>query len=167
MKPIIALAGYAGSGKTTIARALAKMIQPRPQILSFAGVLKEKVAEALDVGLDYIDANKPTIRPLLVQLGRTGRMVRPTMWIDYLDAYRQRDAITIIDDARYPNEAHYALGAGGIVVYVFRPGVDAANEEEENSIAELLRLYDPPYIANVRTPEIAAAMILELVKAKL
>lgn len=164
---IIALAGYAGSGKTTIARVLAKMIQPRPQILSFAGVLKEKIAEALDVGLDYIDANKPMIRPLLVELGRTGRKVKPTMWIDYLDAYRNRDTTTLIDDCRYANEAHYVLGAGGIVVYIIRPGAHPANDEEDTSIAELLRLYDPPYIANVRTPEIAAAMILELVKAKL
>lgn len=160
---IIGLVGYAGSGKSTIARALAKIIRPRPVIMSFAGVLKEKVAEALDVPLDYIEANKPSIRPLLVEMGRTGRKVNPSMWIDYLDATRPRDMLTIIDDVRYLNEAAYITGRGGTVIYVGRTGVGPANDEEANSIGEVMDT-EPLFILNSSTPEAAAAKIIELTK---
>ena len=43
----------------------------------------------------------------------------------------------VISDVRYPNEAHWVWSLGGHLLRIVRPGVEATNEEERASLAEV------------------------------
>ena len=70
----------------------------------------------------------------------------------------------VITDVRYPNECRWIRGLGGKVVFLNRPGVVPANEEEAGSIqaavcANLIDLV----VSNDETPAVLGRRVLDLV----
>jgi hypothetical protein len=157
-KPIIGLCGYARTGKDTMAAAVT--CEPLSFMrFAFADELKSDVSEAMLHALiasgqhvDSIDVSrvmsgqKEKIRPMLVGWGAGMRAVDSDHWIKRLtriihartlfpcdSQYGKLPRLTsrcVITDVRYLNEADWVRSLGGIVVWIERPGVFAANDEE-------------------------------------
>lgn len=97
---IIAFAGYAQTGKTTLAKAIGW------QRLSFAAVLKTRLAACLGITEETLDKRKHELRPALVAVGMAGRSLDPNIWVRPIEnvlATTKRD--TVCDDCRFLNEA--------------------------------------------------------------
>ena len=89
---------------------------------------------------------KEKLRPMLVGWGAGMRAVDPDHWIKRLytslrpltllandppaDDVARLTCRCVITDVRYKNEADWVRSLGGLVVWVERPGVYAANDEE-------------------------------------
>jgi len=71
----------------------------------------------------------------------------------------------IVTDVRYPNEVAWIKKHRGLVIGLTRPGFDAANDEERESIKQIRIQYpDLPWLVNDGTPrelEIAARGIIK------
>lgn len=153
---IIGLMGYAGSGKDTAAAHM-----PGWHRLAFADKLKrDLIAHCIAFyrvnPVDATPEQKALIRPMLVAHGRIMRDIDPDWWVKALECDLHRlpaEAQVIITDVRYPNECTRIRGLGGVVVYIRRPGVGAASDEEEKSIRDALKgfLHDAT-VANDGTP---------------
>lgn len=63
MKKMIGLVGLMGSGKDTFCHLLAEMYPNRVQQLSFAGELKQQVAEAFGVSVDFLNKRETKEKP--------------------------------------------------------------------------------------------------------
>jgi len=168
------LCGFARSGKDTAA-----LNMPGWTRMAFADALKNDLKPLLDsLGVDLTDpAQKEKARPLLVAYGATARAFLPGYWVDRLfgemafqkivaRAHENEDPSFVVTDVRYPNEVNRILADGGKVVYLLRPGVQAANDEETRSIGEILERYRIPVVLNDGTPEELGAKVLALVKPK-
>lgn len=145
---LVAFSGFARVGKSTAARLLGG------RTLNFADALKYDLKSLIRnrYGLDPNDLTpreKELVRDLYVAHGKIGRAVNPGIWVEpvmcEVDLLRaemaseRREKQTIcIGDMRYCNEAHAVHGRGGTIIYIYRPGYQPANSEEEQSIAELL-----------------------------
>lgn len=149
---IIALAGFAGCGKTTAARLIGW------HVASFAAELKRRVDPLFPPGTP-----KPTKRDTYVAYGVAMRSLDPDYWVK---AVRLPEMVewygrVVLDDARYSNECRAVRALGGVVVRIIKPGVVAANEEEEGSLAVLSSYYpDLLRVVNDGTPEQLAARVL-------
>ena len=135
--------GYAGSGKDESAKALLATGWER---LAFADPLKQGLEKALEYwcGPEHpklSDASvKSSLRPLLVEAGRSMRKLDPDFWVDTLwriNSVKMSQKNCVITDVRYLNEAKRVLESGGFLVFVNR-NADPANEEERNSIQQIL-----------------------------
>jgi len=158
------LIGFAGSGKTSIAKAMTGWTR-----LAFADVLKRKAASALGIGVDELEARKGEFRPLLVELGKAGRLIDPMRWvIPVMDRIDNTLSDTVIDDCRYLNEIEAIRERGGECFFIQRSSVlFAANQEERDSIGAIIesRLWQSiQIIDNETTPADAAAKVLEGMK---
>lgn len=160
---IVAIAGYARTGKDTIADAIFNLSENRnPEycvlITKFADALKQSVQEALEeVGLE-VDAftenteEKAKIRPLLVAYGEYARSRNPNVWVDQvienlIDWTNEAPtglSLTLIPDMRYANEYDKLEaeckkhGWKFVPIYISRMGFGPANAEEARSINEML-----------------------------
>lgn len=145
---LIGLSGFARSGKDTAFFALWDRGFVRR---AFADALKADVRASLDRSLVtaglaesetqlFGDDYKERFRPLLVEYGRAMRLLVKDYWIKRLarDNFEvlQKESVGITD-VRYANEADWIHEQGGKVILIQRPGVGAANSEEEASIAEM------------------------------
>ena len=133
MNRLIGIAGWARSGKDTAAMEL---IRNGFQRVAFADQLKAELANCFGVTVQQIEAEKALWRPLLVEYGRTWRRMDPGHWIK-LAASGMPDADVAVTDVRYRNEAEWIWQQGGFVIRIHRTGIDAANDEERDSLAEL------------------------------
>jgi hypothetical protein len=120
----IALSGYMGSGKTTIANMIKEKSTYMVEIVPFATKLKQLAKE---FGWDGQKDDKG--RKFLQLLGTdVGRCYKPNYWIDtWLDCQTSASLRTdffIADDARFPNEVAAIQAAGGIHIKVVRPGFE-------------------------------------------
>lgn len=141
---IIGLVGYARAGKNTAADGLKSYHQ-----VSFAKALKEEVAEIMNekggfgLRIDFKKDEEAKIkyRPLLVAWGEARRQAYENYWIDRLfkqighDLYHCNYVVT---DCRYRNEVQAIKAVGGKIIYIERPGYEAANDVEAQSIKEIL-----------------------------
>ena len=160
---VVAIAGYARTGKDTIADAIFNLSENRnPEycvlITKFADALKQSVQEALEeVGLE-VDAftenteEKAKIRPLLVAYGEYARSRNPNVWVDQVienlvDWTNEAPtglSLTLIPDMRYANEYDKLEaeckrhGWKFVPIYISRMGFGPANAEEARSINEML-----------------------------
>lgn len=116
---IVALAGYAGSGKDTAAEALIELGWKR---MAFADPIKEV---ATIIGWD---GQKDDFgRQLLQNLGMAVRqVVAEDVWVQALfNAVGDDDVV--ITDLRFPIEAAEVKRRGGKTIRIERPGVTAVN----------------------------------------
>ena len=160
---VVAIAGYARTGKDTIADAIFNLSENRnPEycvlVTKFADALKQSVQEALEeVGLE-VDAftenteEKAKIRPLLVAYGEYARSRNPNVWVDQVienlvDWTNEAPtglSLTLIPDMRYANEYDKLEaeckkhGWKFVPIYISRIGFGPANAEEARSINEML-----------------------------
>jgi hypothetical protein len=155
---LIALCGFAKTGKDTAAKGLTGFVRR-----AFADELKREVCafamSAYKINpMNCTPEQKELIRWLMVGHGRTMRAINPNYWIRYVEASMQfphpddRDKYTtpgavvrmvdlpdvVITDCRYRNEAEWVESKGGRTILILRPGYDAANDEEAQSIRELI-----------------------------
>lgn len=162
---IIGLTGYSKVGKDL----LAEQIQSYQQC-AFTDALKQEVTRILtanDISADLWGADKETWRWLLVGWGRMRRVQDRDYWIKqlYLRIAPIDQGAWIVTDLRYPNEVAWIKKHGGLVIGLTRPGFDAANDEERESIKQIRIQYpDLPWLVNDGTPrelEIAARGIIK------
>lgn len=123
--------------------------QAMQKALNLAG----RDADAITVGGIMIDM-KEQIRPMLVGWGAGMRAVDPGHWIKRLDRlmrvsltrpvdprgacasgsydprFQMMTCRCIITDVRYKDEADWVRSLGGTVVWLSRPGIGPANDEE-------------------------------------
>lgn len=171
---LLGLCGFAQVGKDTAAANM-----PGWTRMAFADALKDDLKPLLDsLGVDLTDpAQKEKARPLLVAYGATARAFRPLYWVDRLfgemafqkliaRGHGNEAPLFVVTDVRYPNEVNRILTDGGKVVYLLRPGVQAANDEETRSIGEILERYRIPVVLNAGTPEELGARVLALAKSE-
>jgi hypothetical protein len=153
---IIALSGYAKSGKDTVAEII-KEIQPNKwEVKKFSGKLKtiasillgipEHMFEDQDFKSEILGEewwknygdfyHQTTVRDFLQLLGtdaiRNG--LHTNAWVNALMAdYKPRKmdqyspSNWIITDCRFPNEAQAVKDNGGVVIRIVRPGIEPVN----------------------------------------
>lgn len=148
---IIALAGPKGVGKTTIAKVIEEVLIDA-EIHSFAAPIKSMI-EAMGIGRNLIDdpelKNQPidwvgkSPREMMQTLGTEwGRqMVRDDIWLRVVAEKIKYSPVgtVIIDDCRFDNEAEFVNNSGGVVIDLFRDGVEASDGHiSESGISEKL-----------------------------
>lgn len=157
-KLIIGIAGYAGSGKSTVADWLVK--EHNFERIKFADGLKDML-RALGLSESWIEGElKEEPCPLL--LGRSPRHAMQTLgtewgracigedfWVNYWTMrVRGRLATSrcfgvVVDDVRYPNELEAVQNLSGVAWWVSRPGVRPSSyHSSEHSLAELLDRFE-------------------------
>lgn len=165
---IVGFCGYARSGKDTCANLVLNNsdIQVSKIKLGFADSLRDFAYELNtffpELGKSYRDIiqeygyeiakeNFPCIRRHLVSIGNGARLnISPKIWVSSVKhKIRETPAgLHLITDVRYANEVDFILSKGGIIVYISRPGLNAANEVEARSIQEILSKYPVYHIEN-------------------
>lgn len=152
---IVGLTGYAGSGKDTAAAALVERgwcrmafaDALRDMALAIDPWVEAKPCQYLGArvvrlsnvvwwhGWDVAKTDFPDVRHFLQRLGTEGvrRHFGDDAWVRvFADRYARLQAErgpvnVVVPDVRFPNEAAYIQGAGGVVVRVERPGVRPLN----------------------------------------
>ena len=152
---MIGLSGFAGAGKDAICAAM-----PQFKRTAFADALKSDLHPLLErLGLDLnFPEDKAVSRELMVAYGRLARKVMPDYWLGRVVIPK---GDVCICDVRYLNEAKFVISRGGVVFRITRPGIYAANPEEEKSLADLDAAIDMPRIHNDGTVEAAARQVLD------
>lgn len=177
MSRLIGLVGYAQSGKDTVASFM-----PDVTRVAFADPLREMMARLNPLvcvrggwhpykDADYEHYNvlvrarsyewvkeNTNARDFMVALGAGAReTIDPNVWVKAgkrrIEQALDEGRHVVVTDVRYLNEAMTILVNGGGLVYVDRPGVGPANEEEERSIAELRKRVDMFTLTNGDTLE--------------
>lgn len=167
---IVGLCGYAQVGKDTAAAELAKSGWIR---WAFADFLKADLSRLVRQHLNrdiwtVTGKTKEKLRPLMVAWGAVCRSFDPNFWVNRLFAELPQEGRFIISDVRYLNEVRAIQNAGGIVIYIARPGFGPANEEEERSIKELWAGDKSPFwgaVKNDSTPEAMGQAVLKIIAA--
>ena len=124
MPYVLGLSGKAGSGKSTVAHALARLGGNRIRVYSFADALRNELGQAFSgPHLDW--RQKPTppwMRDLLIAWGMAKReAVHRDYWVynllddmeDHFDIAHIK--VAIIDDVRFPNECDCLRTWGDVV----------------------------------------------------
>lgn len=160
---IVGLCGYSKVGKDTAAANM-----PGWTRFAYADTLKADLAPLLEmVGCSLENPrHKEMARALLVEWGRTARLFRPGFWISRLDAAMMASTAknVVVTDCRYPNEVESILELGGKVIRIYRPGIVAANEEEDESIRQIDMAWILPGVLNSKTPEALGKAVMEFVE---
>ena len=153
---IIGLAGYAGSGKDTLGRALVTAYGF--ERIAFADKVKELAlkidpticdnetfSDGVDVPLSWVVEREgwetakrsPQVRELLQRIGASVRdTIDPDAWLDAATRDMLYGKNYVITDVRYPNEVEYVRDMGGVIWWVKRDGIGPVNSHEsENSIS--------------------------------
>lgn len=126
---IIGLSGKAGAGKDTVAKMIAEAnVGGSTFFCPFARALKEKARE-----MGWNGEKDTNGRVLLQYMGVRERQDDPRYWIKRafktIDSFHDKDALVLITDVRFVNEAEAILKRGGQVWRVERP-------EYENGLSE-------------------------------
>lgn len=145
---IIGLAGYAGSGKSTVAEILAIDSNgvPRALRLAFADPIKKTLKELYNLSDEQLYGNKKfeidprynlTPREMMQKFGtEVCRQIYPETWTNYLKIKIQAMPIHfsyIIEDVRYENEVRTIKSLGGVIWQVKRknrPIISGAHSSE-------------------------------------
>lgn len=146
MIKLIALTGYAGSGKTTAAKHLVEA--HGFTLVKFAGPLKAMM-RALGLGNREIEGDLKEV-PSAILGGKTPRhamqtlgsewgrnLIHSNIWVnaamemacDVID----HGGRVVIDDLRFGNEVDAVRSHGGIIIRIDRPGIGPVNNHESES----------------------------------
>lgn len=157
LRKIVGLAGFAGSGKSTVANIFVE--EHGYTKLSFATPLKQML-RTLDPVLDAhgtrisdvlaesdentLKSRFPEYRRLLQMLGTDCIRDRdPEFWIAQLDKVAQKYDKVIIDDVRFMNEAEYIWNHSGFDIgtnfVVERPGVVSESSHSSETLPNYLK----------------------------
>ena len=151
---IAGLLGYARSGKNTLADLIDRHYDT--QQIAFADALRNTLyamnpiidadgKRVNDVIAEYgYDGAKSTkygdeLRRLLQTLGTEGVRdnVSDTAWVDVVVDKISDGGDWIVTDSRFVNEVEAIRSAGGVILWIHRPGVEAANgHSSENSVSQ-------------------------------
>jgi hypothetical protein len=119
-----------------------------------------RYAAELDCGYEWAKGEYPEVRRFLVALGAGARTVLGgDVWLDACLPERAEGGYpgfnaatfmepTVITDVRYVNEAQRIVDLGGVVIYIARPDIGPANDEEARSITELMGRVSTRVIVN-------------------
>lgn len=112
----IAFSGLAGAGKSTFRDALVAQGFRPISIAEPIKVLGDAVADALG-----IPKTKFARRKIYQAIGRGGRTITPTYWLDQLIAREHLDGDfddrgVVLDDVRFPNEANLLRDLCGFTI---------------------------------------------------
>lgn len=126
-KPLlIGISGKKRSGKDTLCQSLLNRLDNSVRV-AFADQLKEEVAEACGVSLEYLEHHKANFRYILQGWGTEFRrqLTGLNYWIEQLDncvaAWHLGSDFIIIPDVRFQNEHAYVKQNGGIMIRINRP----------------------------------------------
>lgn len=162
---IVGFCGYARVGKDTAASRFVEY-----ERAAFADRLKCEVLTMLKaIGIEP-DFNNPEDKEhwrwLLVDWGAHRRSTDPDYWVKqlFLRIAPIADKRIMITDVRYPNEVAWIHKHGGLVIGIDRPGYQAANDEERNSISDINVKFDLPWIVNDGSPADLEKQIRKIVK---
>ena len=166
--PVIGLAGPARSGKNTVAQIIEDIVEIPACQDAFANRLKISAAKALGYSFDGLDSyldwadefkqsalitiedgngtHSITGREFLQLYGTEAhREVFDTdFWVDQVADSLHPDALTIITDVRFDNEAQLIKRLGGLMIRVTRSQVDAlpGDHASEEPISDHLVDYE-------------------------
>lgn len=179
--PLIAIAGPAGVGKSTVAQALCELGRssglPTFNRLRFAGPLKDMLialgltrnqvdGDEKETSCELLCGNTPrdAMRTLGTEWGRG--MIGEDVWVRAAMRHVQGRLYSgysvVIDDCRFNNEAEAVHEMGGVVVLLTRSGVQSSSTHASEAGIRS-SLIDFP-VANDGTPEEAARSIAWLLK---
>lgn len=152
MTRLIALTGYAGTGKSTAAKYL---VEQRDYVLvKFAGPLKDMM-RALGLSERQIEGDLKE-QPCSLLCGQTPRWAMQSLgtewgrqhigvnlWVnaamDRVDYLIHSGRSVVIDDCRFPNEALAVQKAGGRLINIYRAGTEpalGAHQSELNILSQ-------------------------------
>lgn len=149
---LLGITGKKGSGKDTVYGILKELIlaeinsQWKVERVAFADALKEEVARACGVTVDYINANKSNFRLILQGWGTEFRreLTRKDYWVykwgQKINGLSNNVYLAVATDVRYHNEAKIIHDCDGKIIrvtrYYSRPELDDthSSEIEQDSI---------------------------------
>lgn len=139
---VIALTGLAGAGKSTVAGMLADYGYT---LVKFAGPLKAMLRE-VGLTVNEIEGNRKEL-PIDFLCGKTPRQAMQTLGYEWgrkcigedfwINAWRRvvNDyPHVVVDDCRFPNEAHAVRQMGGVIWSIEGRGGIAGNHASESGI---------------------------------
>jgi len=139
---VIALTGLAGSGKSTVAGMLADYGYA---LVKFAGPLKAMLRE-VGLTVNEVEGSRKEI-PIDFLCGKTPRQAMQTLGYEWgrkcigedfwVNAWMQdvrRFRHVVVDDCRFPNEAHAVRQMGGVIWSIEGRGGIAGNHASESGI---------------------------------
>jgi phosphomevalonate kinase len=139
---LIGITGKKQSGKDTVCSIIQKILQPKSVVrIAFADALKEEVAKACGVSIEYINRHKDNFRLILQGWGTNYRrqLFGNDYWIyKYLLKAKQLPSDTfavVVTDVRFLNEFHALNECYGKVIRVTRP--TDKHEDRHPSEAEM------------------------------
>ena len=129
-RKILGLAGYAGSGKTSIAAEVGR--RNNYVMLAFADEVKKIAIQSFGW-----DGNKDTRGRRLLQILGTeaGRDYDPDIWINRLYSQIMKHRRIIVHDVRFDNEAAFIRNLGGKVIWITRNTAKVGYHRSEHGIS--------------------------------
>lgn len=126
---ILGICGRKQSGKDATYDLIKEILQPNKVIrIAFADCLKEEVAKACGVTVEYIEKHKEIFRPMLQWWGTEFRrnLHSDTYWITkwvkkVIALDETKIYMVVVPDVRFINEANAIKEAGGQVIKIERP----------------------------------------------
>lgn len=177
---VIGIAGFIGSGKTTIAEAILEELKSetsfKSQRLAFSDRLKETLAALVGQDLDFISQDSKRvrvyggsdwlIRDFLTQFATefVRERIGPEFWVDVIAnqlAALSEPSVLVNDSTRFPNEIKF-VNALGISVRLERDGVVQTVVHASEDVGNLAV---SGVISNNDNPQTVAREILALARS--
>jgi hypothetical protein len=159
---IIGISGVARSGKDTLANGFVRILKElgvKSERLALADELRSEcrsfIKKTLNIDvLNMTDDEKKIVRPFLVFWGtHMRRKADENCWIKALEKRRKPDALTIVSDVRYQNEADWVKESDGFLIHIARLDekgefVQAPNQEERENDPLLIEKSNVSFVWN-------------------
>lgn len=123
---LIGISGKKNHGKDAVYQHIKSLCEPmlKVQRIGFADALKEEVALACGVSLEFVEKNKTTFRTMLQWWGTEFRrnLYDDNYWIEQVmrKIHKSQADIVVIADVRFLNEANALRNVDAILVRVIR-----------------------------------------------
>ena len=146
MRKLIALTGVASSGKTTVAKELARFGYTRTKfsqtlknmLLQIPGVTEEMTeGNQKELPQNIFDGKSP--REVMQTLGTEwGReLVTNKIWLDSWERSVEGLSNVVVEDLRFPNEANLVRKLGGEIWSIQRKGYESDGHKSETEMVNI------------------------------